>query len=240
LSTEARRIIVGGLDVDVIRKPIKNLHLGVYPPDGRVRVAAPLSLNEEAVRLAVVTRMAWIRRQQAKFGAQPRQSERAYVSGETHYFLGQRHHMNLIEGAKAGRVHLSKSRTFDLHVREGSTRSVRERVFLDWQRRQLRDRAGPLIERWAGAYDVEAPVWGIRRMKTKWGACNIEARRVWLNLELIKKPTHCLEYVIVHELAHLFVRNHTEQFTALMDRMLPQWRMLRDELNSEPLGHEVW
>lgn len=240
MSTDAAQLSVGGFEVEVVRKPIKNLHLGVYPPHGRVRVAAPLEMGDEAVRLAVVTRLAWIKRQQAKFAAQPRQSERRYVSGETHFFLGQRYRLNLIEGARAGQVRVRNSKTIDLHVRNDSDLAIRERVFLDWYRRELRARARPLMEHWAAEYGIATPNWGIKRMKTKWGTCNIEARRVWLNLELIKKPPQCLEYVIVHELAHFFERNHTEQFVALLDRMLPHWRMVRDELNAEPLAHDDW
>jgi predicted metal-dependent hydrolase len=240
MNIEAHKIIVGGLRVDVVRKPIKNLHLGVYPPHGRVRVAAPLSVSDEAVRLAVVARMSWIKRQCTKFEAQSRQSARTFVSGESHYFLGQRYRLNLIDGASAGRVRLRNGRSLDLHVRAGSDQAVRERVFLGWYRRELRSRASPLIEKWAQAMDIPFPAWGIKRMKTKWGACNIKARRIWLNLELIKKPAHCLEYVVVHEMAHFFVRNHSDQFIALMDRLLPQWRLVRDELNAEPLSHEDW
>ncbi len=240
MSIEARRISVGGLRVDVVRKPIKNLHLGVYPPYGRVRVAAPLKLSDDAVRLAVVTRMGWIRRQRAKFDAQSRQSERCYVSGETHYFLGQRYRLNLINGARAGRVSIRNSRNLDLFVRDGSDQIVRERVFLGWYREELRNRTAPLVEKWAARMKVPMPDWGIKRMKTKWGTCNIEARRIWLNLELIKKPPQCLEYIVVHEMAHFFVRHHSDEFVALMDRRLPQWRSIRDELNREPLGHELW
>lgn len=240
MSTEAKQILVGGLQVEVLRKPIKNLHLGVYPPNGRVRVAAPPGLSDEAVRLAVVTRMGWIKRQKLKFDTQPRQSERQYVSGETHFFLGQRYRLNLIEGAKAGCVDIRNSRTIDLNVRNGSDLAVRDRVLGDWYRRELRARATPLMERWAAEYGIPTPIWGIKRMKTKWRTCNIEAQRVWLNLELIKKPPHCLEYVIVHELAHFFERNYTDRFVSLLDCMLPNWRTYRDELNAEPLAHEEW
>jgi predicted metal-dependent hydrolase len=240
MSIEARQITVGGLHVDVVRKPIKNLHLGVYPPHGRVRVAAPLAVSDEAVRLAVVTRMSWIKRQRAKFDAQSRQSERAYVSGETHYFLGQRYRLNLIEGARAGRVHVRNSRNLDLHVRAGSDQAVRERVFQGWYRQELRNRSAPLIKKWAAKMKIPTPEWGIKRMKTRWGTCNIEARRIWLNLELIKKPSQSLEYLIVHELAHFFERKHSDRFTALLDKHLPRWRVFRDELNAEPLSHEKW
>ena len=240
MSTDGYQITVGGLHVDVVRKLIKNLHLGVYPPNGRVRVAAPVGLSDEAVRLAVVTRMGWIKRQQARFEAQPRQTERSYVSGETHFFLGHRYRLTLIEGAQAGRVCVRNSRTLELHVRSGSDQATRQRVFQDWYRRELRTRASTLIAKWTVAFGIDHPQWGIKRMKTKWGTCSIEAKRVWLNLELVKKPQQCLEYVIVHELAHFFERNHSDRFVALLDQKLPQWRLIRDELNAAPLAHEEW
>lgn len=240
MNTRAQLITVGGLDVDVVRKPIKNLHLGVYPPHGRVRVAAPLAVSDDAVLLAVVTRMGWIKRQRAKFAAQPRQSERAYVSGESHFYLGQRYRLNLIDGACAGQVQVRNSRSLDLLVRTGSDATIRERVFLGWYREQLRIRIAPLIDKWASVMDIPIPTWGIKRMKTKWGTCNIEAKRVWLNLELIKKPPQCLEYVVVHELTHFFERRHSDFFVELLDSRLPNWRIARDELNSQPLAHEEW
>lgn len=240
MNIEAHQITVGGVRVDVVRKPIKNLHLGVYPPHGRVRVAAPMGVSDDAVRLAVVTRMGWIKRQRAKFDAQSRQSARAFVSGESHFFLGQRYRLNLMDGARAGRVHVRNGRSLDLHVRAGSDQTARERVFLSWYRAELRRRATPLIAKWAAAMEIGTPAWGIKRMKTKWGTCNIEAQRIWLNLELIKKPPQCLEYIIVHELAHFFERSHSDRFVALMDRLIPHWRLLRDELNAEPLSHEAW
>lgn len=240
MNIEEHQITVGGLEVEVVRKPIKNLHLGVYPPNGRIRVAAPLGISDEAVRLAVVTRMGWIKRQQSKFDTQSRQSERSYVSGESHFFFGQRYRLNVIDGAPAGRVCIRNNRTLDLYVRTGSETPTRERVFLDWYRRELRTRAAPMMVSWAEVFGIDLPKWGIKRMKTKWGTCNIEAMRVWLNLELVKKPPQCLEYVIVHELAHFFERNHSDRFVAMLDQKLPRWRSIRDELNSEPLAHEDW
>ena len=241
MSTEvSRHITVSGLRVDVVRKPIKNLHLGVYPPHGRVRVAAPLSVNDEAVRLAVVTRMAWIKRQRAKFDAQSRQSARSYVSGENHFFLGQRYRLILIEGAPSNQVHIRNSRSLELQVRAGSDQATRERTIVEWYRRELRTRAIPLIEKWARTMEIPAPHLGIKRMKTKWGTCSVEARRIWLNLELIKKPPHCLEYVVVHEMTHLFERKHSDRFVTIIDKLLPKWRLSRDELNVQPLAHEEW
>lgn len=240
MSIEADRITVGGLRVDIVRKAIKNLHLGVYPPHGRVRVAAPLAVSDDAVRLAVVTKMGWIRRQRAKFSAQPRQSERSYVSGESHYFLGQRYRLQLVEGARTGHVHIRNSRTLELHVRRGSEVTTREGVFSRWQRAELHGRLGPIVEKWAEVIGVPVPTWGIKKMKTKWGTCNSQAKRIWLNLELIKKPLPCLEYIVAHELAHLIVRNHSDRFVSILDQALPNWRLLRDELNAEPLSHEEW
>ena len=240
MGTEAHQITVSGLRVAVVRKKIKNLHLGVYPPQGRVRVAAPLSVSNEAIQLAVVNRLAWIKRQRARFEAQPRQTERSFVSGETHFYLGKRYRLNLIEGARAGSVHIRNSRTIDLSVRTGSDENIRERVFHKWYREQLRSYAAPMIEKWAASMDLPLPEWGIKRMKTKWGSCNIEARRIWLNLELIKKPPQSLEYIIVHELMHFFERKHSDRFIELMDKALPNWRIIRDELNAEPLAHESW
>jgi predicted metal-dependent hydrolase len=240
LSTEAHRITVGGLRIDVVRKPIKNLHMGVYPPNGRVRVAAPVTVSDDAVRLAVVSRMGWIKRQRAKFEAQDRQSERTYVSGESHFFLGHSYRLNVIAHKGAPRLSFRNNATLDFHVRENSETAERQKAFQRWYRRELREIASPLIERWAQVVQVPIPQWGIKRMKTKWGSCNIEGRRIWLNLELIKKPHHCLEYVIAHEMVHFLERHHNDRFVALMDNLLPRWTYIREELNVAPLGHETW
>lgn len=240
MNIEARRIIVGGLRVDIVRKPIKNLHMGVYPPNGRIRVAAPVTVSDDAVRLAVVTRMGWIKRQRAKFEAQARQSERAYVSGESHFFLGRRYRLNVIPHDGTPRIAPRNSRTLDFRIRGNSDQAERERVFLNWSRRELRKAAAPLIEKWAPLVEVPVPRCGIRRMKTKWGTCSAKAGRIWLNLELIKKPSHCLEYVIVHEMVHFRQRHHDDQFVSMMNDLLPRWCSIRDELNAAPLGHENW
>jgi predicted metal-dependent hydrolase len=234
------RITVSGLSVEVIRKDIKNLHLGVYPPQGRVRVAAPSAVSDEAVRLAVIGKLGWIKRQRAKFDAQPRQSEREMVSGESHYFLGGRYRLRVVEHKGAGRVVLCNRATLELHVPRENDANYRERVLQRWYRERLRELAPPLITKWQAVLGVEVSDWGIKKMKTKWGACNAEAGRIWLNLELAKKPVQCLEYIVVHELAHLLERNHGGQFTRLMDLYLPTWRTRRDELNRAPLGHEEW
>jgi len=240
MNTEQYVITVGGVQVHVVRKAIKNLHVGVYPPRGRVRVAAPLALSDEAVRLAVIRKLGWIRRQRARFDAQPRQSEREMVSGESHYFLGRRYRLRVVEHKGAGRVVLRNSTTLELHVRPELDGKDRERVLHRWYRQQLRELIPPLVVKWEAILGVRAAGWGIKKMKTKWGSCNAEVRRIWLNLELAKKPVSCLDYLIFHELTHLIERHHNDRFLGLMDRHLPNWRLHRQELNAAPLAQERW
>ena len=240
MSTEGVVIRVSGLPVQIVRKDIKNLHLGVYPPNGRVRVAAPLSVSNDAVRLAVIGKLGWIKRKQAMFVGQERQSPREYVTGESHYFLGQRYRLNVVNRDGTGGVVIRNNRTIDLFVREGSGTVQRERVFLAWYRHQLKSMIPPLIQKWESIVGVKVREWGVKKMKTKWGSCNSKARRIWLNLELAKKQVQCLEYIIMHEMVHLLERHHNDRFTALMDEHMPQWRLHRDEMNRAPLGHETW
>jgi predicted metal-dependent hydrolase len=240
VNTEPHVITVNGLNVQVVRKAIKNLHLGVYPPAGRVRVAAPLALSDNAVRLAVVGKLAWIKRQRARFQAQPRQSQREMVSGESHYFLGRHYRLRVVEHKGAGKVVLRNRTTLELHVRPETDAVQRERVLQRWYRQYLRDAVPPLIAKWETILDIQINGWGIKRMKTKWGACSVAARRIWLNLELAKKPAQCLEYLVVHELIHLIEPHHNERFISLLDQHLPNWRMRRHELNTAPLAHNTW
>jgi len=240
MSTESQKITVNDITVEVVRKSIKNLHLGVYPPDGRVRVAAPLAVSDDAVRLAVVGKLGWIKRQKATFENQTRQSRREMVRGESHYFLGRRYRLRVIEHDGPGRVTLRGATTMDLFVRAGITAEQCEQVLQRWYREQLKALIPPLLEKWQETMGVQVADWGVKKMKTKWGSCNIEARRVWINLELAKKPVNCLEYIIVHELVHLLERRHDDRFTVLMDRFIPLWRHYRAELNRAPLGHEEW
>jgi len=234
------QIDVNGLVVDVVRKDIKNLHLAVYPPNGRVRVAAPLRINDEAVRLAVISRMPWVKRRQVKFQEQERESQREYVNGESHYFQGARYRLNVIVHNAPGKVIVRNKKFIDLYVRPNSDIGQRERVMSTWYRVYLRHTIPPLIEKWEKIIGVEVADWGIKRMKTKWGTCNIEERRIWLNLELAKKSSHCLEYILMHEMVHLLERHHNERFLEFMNRFMPYWRQYRDELNRAPLAHETW
>ena len=233
-------IHVQGTPVEVVRKDIKNLHLGVYPPNGRVRVAAPLRLDDDAVRMAVISRLGWIRRRQAEFERQERQSQREFVTGESHYFEGRRYRLDVAERPGSPAVRLLNNKRMALRVRPGADRDAREAVLDRWYRSQLRSRLPALLAQWEPKIGVSVAEVRIRKMKTRWGSCNRGAGRIWLNLELIKKQVSCLEYIVVHEMVHLIERTHNDRFRDLMDRLMPQWRMHRDELNRAPLAHADW
>ena len=240
MSIKPRQITVSGVRVQVFRKGIKNLHLGVYPPHGRVRVAAPLRVSDDAVRLAVIGKLGWIKRQRARFEAQPRQSTRERVSGESHYFLGRRYRLRVIKRDAAAGVVLRNTSMLELHVRPETDAGQRNRILQQWYRQQLKELIPPLIEKWQAVLGVAVAEWGVKKMKTRWGTCNIGARRIWLNLELAKKPVQCLEYIVAHELVHLIERNHNDRFVSILEKHLPHWRLHRQELNSAPLAHETW
>ena len=226
--------------MEIVRKDIKNLHLGVYPPHGRVRVAAPLMVSDEAVRLAVIDKLGWIKRQKTRFADQPRQSQREMVNGESHYFQGRRYRLRVYEQKGPARVALRGLASLDLFVRPGTGADQREAILLCWYREQLKALIPSLLDKWRPVLGIEVDNWGIRKMKTKWGSCNVKTRRIWLNLELAKKSIRCLEYIIVHEMVHLLERRHNARFIALMDQAMPDWRSLREELNHTPLGNENW
>jgi len=233
-------ITVSGIDVQVVRKNIKNLHLGVYPPNGHVRVAVPEHVTDENVRLAVVSKLSWIKKQQQAFKEQPRQSERAFVSGECHYVLGKRYRLELIEQIGVSRVELFKSGKLKMFVKPATSIENREKLLNDWYRLELKKIIPELLQKWEPIVGKQVDDWGIKKMKTKWGSCNIEKRRIWLNLELAKKPEECLEYILVHELVHLHERNHNERFKNLLEQFLPNWRTSQKVLNTSPLAYEKW
>jgi len=240
VNTERYHIQVADLQIEVVRKNIKHLHLGVYPPDGRVRVAAPLRLSTEAIRLAVIARLVWIRRQRVKFLEQARQSQREMVSGESHYYQGRRYRLLVIERPGPASVTLRNNRIMELRVPADTDARKREAVLQQWYRQRLRERIPPLLAKWEPKIGVTGIEVRIKRMKTRWGTCNADAKRIWLNLELIKKPVECLEYVLVHEMVHFLERHHNERFRELMDTLMPTWRTCREELNRAPLAHEEW
>ena len=225
-----------GTPIEVVRKNIKNLHLAVYPPEGRVRVAAPLHMTEDAVRLAIITRISWIRKKQDAFRNQARQSRREMVTGESHYFQGRRYRLKVVEINRPPTVKFSNNSTIELRVRPNSDRVKREAVLNEWYRKKLKEQIPAMISEWEPRIGVKVADWGVRKMKTRWGSCNTKARRIWLNLELAKKSLPCLEYVVVHEMLHLIERHHNDRFKSLMSELLPNWQTTRDELNRSPIG----
>lgn len=233
-------LVVSSIPVQVVRKAIKNLHLSVCPPDGHVRLAVPLHMTDDNVRLAVVTRLSWIKKQQANFQAQPRQSEREIVTGESHYVFGKRYRLEVIERRGRHEVIIKNNSTLQLFVNPSTSTQNRALVLTEWYRQQLKARIPDLLTHWEPLVGRQVSDWGIKKMKTKWGSCNISQRRIWLNLELAKKPIECLEYVMVHELVHLLERHHSDRFKAYMDKYLPQWQRCRDILKREPLGNDNW
>ena len=228
---QTTELLVGEMAVDVVRKDIRNLHLAVLPPDGRVRVATPRHVGDEQVRRLVIGRLGWIRAQQAKFSKQLRQTVREYVAGETHYYQGHRYRLDVREEDAAPRVVLRNRQFIELRVRPGSTVAQRARVLQEWYRERLKEELPAVVAKWEPVVGQHAGEWAIKLMKTKWGTCNIEARRIWLNLELAKVAPHLLEYVVVHELTHLWERQHSARFRELLDQFMPQWRSYRQELN---------
>ena len=239
MSTASAYLSVRGIDIDVIYKNIKNLHIAVYPPMGRVRVAAPERLDDEAVRLAVIQRLPWIKKQQAQLQSAQRQSERELITGESHYVWGIRRRLKVVE--RPGRAHFEvDGERLALYVPPGTDSTKRRELLEHWYRQQLRGVLPDLIHKWEHELGLSVPRWSIRRMKTKWGSCNRQTGHIWFNVELAKKHPDCLEYLVVHEMTHYLERSHGERFTKLMDAHLPDWRSRRDTLNIAPLGHEAW
>lgn len=233
------KVEIGSITMQLNRKAIKNLHISVLPPDGRVRVSAPESMTETAIRMAVVSRIPWIKKQQSDFAKQPRQSDREMVGGECHYLWGRRYRLNLIERSGKHEIKLGRGR-LHLYVNTATKLENKALVLSSYYRHVLKARISELLPVWEEKIGVTAADWGVKKMKTKWGSCNTQSKRIWLNLELAKKPPECLEYILVHELVHLLERNHNEQFKAHMYRLLPDWRERRDLLNRMPLAHNNW
>ena len=227
---------ISGFDVEVVHKPIKNLHIGVYPPDGRVRVAAPPSMSFDAVRVAVLTRLPWIERKRRGFQTQPRETRRLFVSGETHWFFGRPLRLRVDEITKGhNKIALEGTSNLCMRVKEGTGGAARDRLIQDWYRRELRSRTHDYVSKWSRTLQVSEPMHGIKRMRTKWGSCNPKTGRIWLNLSLAKKPLNALDYVVLHEMAHFISARHDEKFIGTLDRLMPSWRQVRADLNALPL-----
>jgi predicted metal-dependent hydrolase len=240
VRTSSSRLSILDIPVEVIRKDIKNLHVAVYPPVGRVRVATPLRLGDDAVRVAVISRLGWIRRQQARFANQVRESQREFTTGESVYFRGRRFRLEIVEDSESPRVRVAANSRIELRCRPGADRAQREATLNEWYRERLREQIPPLLRKWERKVGIDVAEVRIRRMKTRWGSCNAAAHRIWLNLELAKKPASSLEYILVHEMIHIHEQQHGERFRAMINAMMPAWQLRRDELNRAPLSHEEW
>ena len=236
MATEIR---LGDIAVDVVLKDIKNVHLSVHPPTGRVTISAPSRMNLDTIRVFAISRLAWIKQQQMKLRAQDRETPREYLDRESHYVWGRRYLLQVIEGDQPPSVGLNHNRMV-LRLRPGAPESKRQAIVEEWYRGQLKNAVPPLLARWEPVLGVRVERFFVQRMKTRWGSCTPETRSIRLNTDLAKKPRECLEYIVVHEMVHLLEPTHNARFVALMDRFLPQWRFRRAQLNQLPVRHEEW
>lgn len=233
------QIQISDLTVDVIFKDIKNVHLSVHPPTGRVRIAAPKRMKLDTIRVYAISKLDWIRKNQAKLRAQERETPREYLEWESHYVWGKRYLLKVQEAEQVPSVELKHNQIL-LIVRPGNGVEKRRNILSAWYRDEVRKAAEPLIEEWEKKLKVKSTQCYVQRMKTKWGSCNPSTRSIRLNSDLAKKPRECLEYIIVHELVHLLEPSHNTHFTFLMDKFMPNWTHIREELNKSPLSHVEW
>jgi predicted metal-dependent hydrolase len=240
VSTESYSLFVQDLEFEVNKKDIKNLHINILPPEGKVRISAPLEMTEESIRLAIVTRITRIKKEIAEMQSYVRESQREMISGESHYMDGNRYLLEVVEKQEKPVVSISRKKILQLQVRPNSTREKREEVLNEWHRDRLRKRLESLTEKWEKAMRQSAEFYGIKRMHTKWGTCHSTSRRIWLNLELGKKHPDCLEYVLVHELVHLLEPTHSDRFFELMDKHMPNWAQYKALLDEPPIMHVDW
>ncbi|MFG0161287.1 M48 family metallopeptidase [Legionella pneumophila] len=226
-------LIINEMDVEVVQKNIKNLHLSVNPPIGQVRVSAPEQMPLEAIKAYVISKLNWIRKQQNKYQTQKREAKREYIEKETHYYNGKSYLLKVTELDSPPRVKLHHSQ-IELQVRPGFSRKMRQETLERWYRQQLKLKLFELIPLWEKKLNVSVSSCTVRKMKTKWGSCSPQKGTIRINLELAKKPVECLEYIVVHEMVHLIEPSHNNHFINLMDNYLPKWRFYRDELNQLP------
>jgi predicted metal-dependent hydrolase len=230
---------LGDIAVDVVLKDIKNIHLSVHPPTGRVRISAPSQMSLDTIRVFAISKRDWIKQQQIKLRGQEREAPREYLDRESHYVWGKRYLLKVIECDKAPLVELKHTRMV-LQVRPGTPDNKRRTVVEEWYRAQVKKAVPPLIAKWEPVLGVKVDRFFVQRMKTKWGSCTSSTRSIRLNTDLAKKPLDCLEYIVVHEMAHLIARHHDDRFGSLMDRCLPNWKVLRQALNNAALAHADW
>ena len=230
---------LGGMCIDVVQKNIKNVHLSVYPPTGKVRISAPLYMELDTIRVFAISKLTWIKSQQRKMRAQDREPPREYLDRESHYLWGKRYLLKIVEKDEAPAIEVKHSKLV-LQVRPDTDDARRQEILDAWYREQLKAAVPALITKWEPIMGVKAKRFFVQRMKTKWGSCNPAARSIRLNTDLAKKPPECFEYILVHELAHLIEPTHNARFMALMELFMPKWRHLKDELNRLPVRHEDW
>jgi len=235
-----QKIQICNLMVETVKKDIKNIHIGVYPPNGRVRIATPLNTTDESLRLLIISKNHWIKKQQAKFTAQERQTRREFVSGETHYLFGKKYLLNVSTIKDKPKIEIKRNKFLDLYISKDAGYKLKEKAFEEFYRLELKKQMIPLIKKWETKIGITVKELKIRKMKTKWGTCNPKAKRIRLNLELAKKPLHCIEYVLVHEMIHFLAKGHNNKFKELISSYLPQWEQYKNELNNQPLGFNTW
>ena len=234
-----QQIELGNIKIDVELKNIKNIHLSVYPPNGKVKISAPERMDLDTIRVFTISKLKWIKKQQEAFKNQERETPREYLTKESHYFKGKRYLLKVIELNAKPKVILKHS-AIELYIRPNATIEKRKQILDEWYRAELKKIVPKMIEKWEKKIGVKSNEFGIKKMRTKWGTCNTEAKRIWLNLEIAKKPFECLEYIIVHELVHLLERRHNEKFVKYMNEFIPKWRFYREELNRLPFSHLYW
>ena len=240
MTTKSYKLQVQDLQIDVNPKDIKNLHISIMPPDGRIRVSCPFSMSEESVRLSIVSKLSRIRKEQRSFAEYVRESKKEMISGESHYVDGNRHILEFVEVKESPSISIKNKKNIILKARPNSTRENREKIMHEWLRNRMYENLEGLIIKWEGIIGIKASYYGIRRMRTKWGSCNSEEKRIWLNLELAKKSPQCLEYVLVHEMIHILEPKHNDRFFSLLDEYMPSWRIHKEMLDEPPLVHVNW
>ena len=235
-----KTITLQKLKISTTRKDIKNIHLGVYPPDGKIRASIPLKTSDETLRLFLISKTSWIKKQQVKFLQQERQSKREYVSGESHYLFGNRYRLNVIDTNESPKIKIHKKTHLNLYVKSNTSLQQKEKLFERFYRLELEKIIPKLLKKWGKKVGVDVNQVKIRKMKTKWGTCDAKKKQILLNLEMAKKPPHCIDYVFVHELVHMIERNHTDRFIELLESAYPKWKKSKQELNHGILSYSVW
>ncbi len=233
------QITLGDIAVDVVTKDIKNIHLSVYPPTGRVRISAPLRMEIELIRVYAISKLGWIKTQQRKLRAQERETRREYLDRESHYVWGKRYLLKVSEKEAPSEVVLKHNKIL-LQVRPETNLVGKQAVVEEWYRKTLKEAVVPLIAKWEPLMGVKVERFYVQKMKTKWGSCSPATRSIRFNTDLAKKPLECLEYIVVHEMVHLLERHHNESFISHMNRFMPQWRLFQADLNRLPVRHEDW